>query len=96
MDESRKQFEREFAKIKGIPLSMVESTRFKEDYWDEAHLRTSGISMAWEIWKSSRAAIDIALPEIEKWRSIESVRAQIAYRSRVRDEVIAAGIKVKE
>lgn len=57
MDESRKQFEQEFARIKRIPLEAVISCRYEGDYWDESHLNTRGISMAWKIWQASRESM---------------------------------------
>lgn len=94
MDESRKAFEQWYLLNWGHTEDNHGSL-FDIDTDYDCYYRL-GVRMAYEAWQASRAAIDIALPEIEKWRSVESVRAQIAYRSRVRDEVIAAGIKVKE
>lgn len=56
MDESRKAFEQAFAKIKRIPLDAVVGCRYEDDYWDESHLNTRGISTAWKIWKEGYAA----------------------------------------
>lgn len=56
MNESRKQFEQAFAKIKRIPTDAVESCRYGDGYWDEGNLNTRGISTAWEIWKEGYAA----------------------------------------
>lgn len=56
MDESRKQFEQAFAKIKRIPIADVVSCRYEGCYWDEGHLNTRGISTAWKIWQEGYAA----------------------------------------
>lgn len=40
-------------------------------------------------------AREVKLPEVEKWRSPEAVRAQNAYRVLVRQELSAAGIITK-
>ncbi|MBK2957198.1 hypothetical protein FKK45_21535 [Enterobacter hormaechei] len=82
MDESRKQFSDAFEELTGWEL---------EDYPNQDYADT-----CWEFWKKSRAAIEIEVPEIEKWRSVDAVRAQTAYKSSITSELSAAGIKVKE
>ncbi|HCO1353126.1 TPA: ead/Ea22-like family protein [Escherichia coli] len=39
--------------------------------------------------------LEVKLPEVEKWRSPEAVRAQNAYRVLVGQELSAAGIRIK-
>lgn len=39
--------------------------------------------------------LEVKLPEVEKWRSTEAVRAQNAYRVLVGQELSAAGIRIK-
>lgn len=38
----------------------------------------------------------IELPEVEKWRSVDQVRAQMSYSHLVADSLISAGYGVKE
>jgi hypothetical protein len=98
VDESRKQFEQEFARINRIPLEDVISCRYEDDYWDESHLNTRGISMAWKIWQASRAAIKIELPDIEVITGNYTAPGDgwEVYDAQETDKAIrAAGIKVK-
>lgn len=89
MDESRKQFEAEMAKL-GDSVDMRRAKNGDEEYmaWD--------VALAWRFWNLSRAAIEIEVPDVEKWRSVDAVRAQTAYKSSITAELSAAGIKVKE
>jgi hypothetical protein len=45
-------------------------------------------------WQASRN-VEMELPPVEKWRSVDAVRAQNAYRVIVEKELVAAGFKVK-
>lgn len=82
MEESRKQFEAWFhSRYDQISMPPVE--------------RSMLFTNQWASWQASRAAIEIELPELEKWRSVEPVRAQITYRSMTKDRLIAAGLTVK-
>lgn len=47
-------------------------------------------------WQASRAAIEIELPDVEKWRSVDSVRAQNAYKISTTKSIESAGLKVKK
>ncbi|MEX5410436.1 hypothetical protein [Atlantibacter hermannii] len=97
MEESRKQFERYAAGRLRLPLEMITAARSGDRYL-HSHDSMSimhPLSEWWAIWQASRAAIEIELPELEKWRSVEPVRAQIAYRSMTKDRLIAAGLTVK-
>lgn len=51
----REKFEELFAYLNRVPLDAVIACRAGENYWDEANLKTAGISRAWTFWK---AAID--------------------------------------
>lgn len=90
MDESRKAFEQ----------WALEVMQFTPDdlTWDERRncYRDCAPHMAWKGWQASRAAIEIIVPEVEKWRSVDAVRAQATYKSCITAELSAAGIKVKE
>lgn len=87
MEESRKQFEAWFSNDGKYPEAVDKSGG---DY-----LLTSACA-AWEAWQASRATVEIELPELEKWRSVEPVRAQIAYRALTKEQIIGAGLRVKE
>ncbi|MCK7258064.1 hypothetical protein L8O18_06235 [Enterobacter asburiae] len=86
MDESRKQFEAEMAKL-GDCVDMRRAKNGDEEYmaWD--------VSLAWRFWNLSRAAIEIVLDK-------EITNVTNKYYEEGRDDVIeairAAGIKVKE
>lgn len=56
MDESRKQFEAEMAKL-GDSVDMRRAKNGDEEYmaWD--------VALAWRFWNLSRAAIEIELPK---------------------------------
>ena len=55
MKYNREAFEKFFAHYRRVTIREVESCRLKGDegYWDEAHLNTRGISLAWHFWKLS-------------------------------------------
>jgi hypothetical protein len=86
MDESRKQFEAEMAKL-GDCVDMRRAKNGDEEYmaWD--------VRLAWRFWKLSRAAIEIELPESF---TMHSGRTPYLYVSEVQSAIRAAGIKVKE
>ena len=94
VDKSREQFEAEVLRRAEVSGYVHMSSVLKKT--SDGGYATTWVDRMWEGWQASRAAIEIELPEIEKWRSVEPVRAQLAYRSRVIDEVSAVGIKVKE
>lgn len=85
MDESRKQFEAEMAKL-GDCVDMRRAKNGDEEYmaWD--------VRLAWRFWNLSRTAIEIELPE--SWHD-EYMDHVVNY-----DEIVKAirevGIKVKE
>ncbi len=87
MEESRKQFEAWITEW--WPQVKGNICRDGDSYSNHF------MNYAWEGWQASRAAIEIELPELEKWRSVEPVRAQITYRSMTKDRLIAAGLTVK-
>mgnify|MGYP000846736354 CR=1 FL=1 len=95
MDESRKQFEAEMAKL-GDCVDMRRAKNGDEEYmaWD--------IALAWRFWNLSRAAIEIELPEKIKSHAFDSnfddgVRCGHNYAIIDCAKAIrAAGIKVKE
>lgn len=86
MDESRKQFAEDFEELTGWNL---------EEYLEE-HPNQTYADTCWQFWKMSREAIEIEVSDVEKWRSVDAVRAQAAYKSHITTELSAAGIKVKE
>lgn len=88
MDESRKQFEE-------WVLSRPEAEHDDIVMRSGEYLRILTTFM-WETWQASREAIEIEVPDVEKWRSVDAVRAQTAYKSSITAELSAAGIKVKE
>lgn len=45
-------------------------------------------------WQASRN-IEIELPTVEKWRSVDAVRAQNAYKVRATQTLVDEGFKVK-
>lgn len=72
---------------------------WKSAYADSYDKSTVGYvlvkSTAWTAWQASRAAVEVELPAVEKWRSVDAVRAQSAYRVLVDNAIRAAGIRVK-
>lgn len=95
VDKSRKQFESYYAEYYGQTLQWVIDRRCESKEFSGYQMGT-GLQSAWKMWQASRAAIEIELPEIEKWRPSESARAQIGYRAIAKEAIRAAGIKVKE
>lgn len=90
MDESRKQFEAEMAKL-GDCVDMRRAKNGDEEYmaWD--------VSLAWRFWNLSRAAIEIVLPPSVDGSNVPFAgNAWNAYRSEAIEAIRAAGIKVKE
>lgn len=90
MDESRKQFEAEMAKL-GDCVDMRRAKNGDEEYmaWD--------VRLAWRFWKLSRAAIEIELPPAVDGSNVPFAgNAWNAYRVEAVEAVRAAGIKVKE
>lgn len=89
MDESRKQFEAEMAKL-GDCVDMRRAKNGDEEYmaWD--------MRLAWRLWNLSRAAIKIKLPtENELHQTVCSGCASESLEM-VEKAIRAAGIKVKE
>ncbi|WP_259565603.1 hypothetical protein [Enterobacter sichuanensis] len=86
MDESRKQFEAEMAKL-GDSVDMRRAKNGDEEYmeWD--------VRLAWKMWQASRAAIEIELPE---WFSPNDCGDRAMWSDLVENSIRAAGIKVKE
>ena len=90
MDESRKQFEAEMAKL-GDCVDMRRAKNGDEEYmaWD--------VSLAWRFWNLSRAAIEIVLPPSVDGSNVPFAgNAWNAYRSEAIEAIRTAGIKVKE
>lgn len=91
MDESRKAFEQWWEEWFGeAPLTPW------DELWCGDGFSAEDIDHMWDAWKGSRAAIEIIVPDVEKWRSVDAVRAQTAYKSHITAELSAAGIRVKE
>ncbi|EJJ0118049.1 TPA: hypothetical protein PTV62_004424 [Cronobacter sakazakii] len=86
MDKSREQFEKWMSDDGKYSLA-IEKTG--EDYI----LATTRVQ--WEAWKASRAEVEVEIPEVEKWRSPEAVRAQRAMLVLVKQAISDAGLKVK-
>lgn len=90
MDESRKQFEAEMAKL-GDCVDMRRAKNGDEEYmaWD--------VRLAWRFWNLSRAAIEIDLP-MPKYTCFSQgfYKGLAEQRKNDTDAIRAAGIKVKE
>lgn len=88
MDESRKQFEAEMAKL-GDCVDMRRAKNGDEEYmaWD--------VRLAWKMWQASRAAIEIKLDDkvMVEDEFDKGHNCAIDYCA---DAIRAAGIKVKE
>ncbi|MCM7024029.1 hypothetical protein [Enterobacter asburiae] len=88
MDESRKQFEAEMAKL-GDCVDMRRAKNGDEEYmaWD--------VRLAWRFWNLSRAAIEIKLDDkvMVEDEFDKGHNCAIDYCA---DAIRAAGIKVKE
>lgn len=93
MDESRKQFEEWYASSWRLRDDELRRELAVEDNGDYIY---SCAYNSWRAWQASRSAIEIEVPDVEKWRSVDAVRAQTAYKSSITAELSAAGIKVKE
>lgn len=96
MDESRKQFEAEMAKL-GDCVDMRRAKNGDEEYmaWD--------VALAWRFWKLSRAAIEIKAPRFISGREALAKGYTVDYSNGFGDgmdayeeAIRAAGIKVKE
>lgn len=92
MEESRKQFQKwweEFYETQPRePWSELYSP--EHDYFVD-----QDIDGQYDAWKASRSSIEIELPEVEKWRSPDAVRAQRGYLVLVKNVIRAAGLKIK-
>lgn len=88
MDESRKQFEAEMAKL-GDCVDMRRAKNGDEEYmaWD--------VALAWRFWNLSRAAIEIKLDDkvMVEDEFDKGHNCAIDYCA---EAITAAGIKVKE
>ncbi|EPN1620197.1 hypothetical protein ACTV1I_002519 [Cronobacter dublinensis] len=83
MDKSREQFLEWFSKE-------------YEEVNNSTELSAQVIKMiASAAWQASRAAAEVEIPEVEKWRSPEAVRAQRAMLVLVKQAISDAGLKVK-
>ncbi|ELY2796572.1 hypothetical protein SNN58_001240 [Cronobacter dublinensis] len=83
MDKSREQFLEWFSKE-------------YEEVNNSTELSAQVIKMiASAAWQASRAAVEVEIPEVEKWRSPEAVRAQRAMLVLVKQAISDAGLKVK-
>lgn len=96
MDESRKQFEAEMAKL-GDSVDMRRAKNGDEEYmaWD--------VILAWRFWNLSRAAIEIKVPRFIGSREALAKGYTVDYSNgfgdgmdAYEDAIRAAGIKVKE
>ncbi|MEH4296553.1 hypothetical protein EKS35_13895 [Enterobacter hormaechei subsp. steigerwaltii] len=94
MDESRKQFEAEMAKL-GDCVDVRRAKNGDEEYmaWD--------VRLAWRFWNLSRAAIEIELPEADLVYSSATDSygvegCMMLPESLVESVLQDAGIKVKE
>lgn len=90
MDESRKQFEAEMAKL-GDCVDMLRAKNGDEEYmaWD--------VRLAWRFWNLSRAAIEIKLPPKTESSPYEHYMPHYTMDAdSVESAIRAAGIKVKE
>lgn len=95
MDESRKQFEAEMAKL-GDCVDMRRAKNGDEEYmeWD--------VRLAWKMWQASREAIEIKLP-LGATKDDERLRHETSHEGSfnlclywAQNAIYAAGIKVKE
>ncbi|KAB0859759.1 hypothetical protein FZI14_12245 [Cronobacter sakazakii] len=83
MDKSREQF-------------LVWFSKEYEEVNNSTELSAQVIKMiASAAWQASRAASEVQIPEVEKWRSPEAVRAQRAMLVLVKQAINDAGLKVK-
>ncbi|MFG6063688.1 hypothetical protein ACEU0D_002674 [Enterobacter ludwigii] len=92
MDESRKQFEAEMAKL-GDCVDMRRAKNGDEEYmaWD--------VALAWRFWNLSRAVIEIYAPAEPFYPMPKDNSPTDHYhygRQSIISKVRAAGIKVKE
>lgn len=85
---SREQFEAEYSKLMGTPVSVLVTLRVDDDYRETEGER---LSISWEIWKASRAAVEVVLPQPEQWDITEVLLDKVKVVSAIR----AAGIRVK-
>jgi len=62
MDSNRKSFEAEYSKVMGTPITVLRNLRDGECYRETEGDR---LSLSWVMWKQSRSAIEIELPDGE-------------------------------
>ncbi|WP_414454353.1 hypothetical protein [Enterobacter roggenkampii] len=88
MDESRKQFEAEMAKL-GDCVDMRRAKNGDEEYmaWD--------VRLAWKMWQASRAAIEIKLDD-KVMVEDEFDRGHNCAIDYCADAIRSAGLKIKE
>ncbi|HCD9772890.1 hypothetical protein [Enterobacter hormaechei] len=86
MDESRKQFEQEFARRYKFPCQFDRHEKSGE--YADIRVRAS-----WRMWVASREAIEIELPE---WFSPNDCGDRAMWLDAVEKAIRSAGIKVKE
>ncbi|EKG2026202.1 hypothetical protein O2N14_001713 [Escherichia coli] len=94
MDESRKKFEEYVAKKLRLPFEMITEARNGDRYFAFSSMDIRHSLNEWlALWKASRAAIEIELPESF---TMHSGRTPYLYVSEVQSAIRAAGVKVKE
>ncbi|ELY6233086.1 hypothetical protein SNQ37_002049 [Cronobacter sakazakii] len=91
MNKSREQFESWFRRFGSEDecTNMLQLNSYGTNY---LHPHAD---LAWIAWQASRAVAEVEIPEVEKWRSPEAVRAQRAMLVLVKQAITDAGLKVK-
>ncbi|EOI3556441.1 hypothetical protein ACMSZQ_002761 [Cronobacter dublinensis] len=92
MDKSREQFEAWVRIETGMNLYR---TKYALTAVEDQQYIDHDINLAWMAWQASRAAVEVEIPEVEKWRSPEAVRAQRAMLVLVKQAISDSGLKVK-
>ncbi|ELY4860709.1 hypothetical protein SM110_004480 [Cronobacter sakazakii] len=92
MDKSREQFEAYF-----IQYHLNDNPEMVELFLkrDGEGYKLPCPNDEWRMWQASRAAMEVEIPEVEKWRSPEAVRAQRAMLVLVKQAISDAGLNVK-
>ncbi|EGT4273762.1 hypothetical protein NLT11_003270 [Cronobacter sakazakii] len=90
MDKSREQFQSWWEEWFGeAPLTPW------NELWCGDGYSAEDIDHMWEAWQASRETVQVEIPEVEKWRTPEAVRAQRAMLVLVKQAISDAGLKVK-
>src|SRR5471030_439855 len=91
MDKNREEFESEYSKVMGTPVTVLRILRDSESYKETEGDR---LSLSWTMWQASRKAIEVDLPT-EMTREIDYVAGFNQCLSECAEAITSLGIRVK-